>query len=910
MKGNKILATLVVLAMVLSTMVVLYKLDIKVVEEAEATKGVTEWGYPTNVTTKNLVYNPNTALDIDVNTTGLTSGARYYLYYPYYSRSGSTYDLTWYPYKSSGGAHKNIYVTSPGTDETLEGIYLNRSGLWALNMTEFSGIINCADSANFSTTVHKWFWVNTSTTYTIAVSPDEVYYGNNETININVRNANGDLAYCWVDARQESDSSVVPSFPKEASSPNGVVNFSSSWETRLRWAGNYSVIAWYDSLDQPLYQSLGYGYDESFGSADISADYYNYAICGPWDPPEYNSTNYTRKLVVHPGEPTTSIPEANETMYWSFDGQVQINVRNYDDGNISNLNCVVYNNNDQNVTANLTIDTSDVALGYLNISNKAGQTWGYNDSSGHVFGENGSWYAWIWWDSNGDVNHSDPMTRGWFEEWNTTVYFTVASAPGVQWKWIDDDGGLSSDDNDGEIPRVPTIAEQPVNLQFQIIGDDHAYYGDDWGVNAPPLGGENITVSGDALYLSSKTLDILGGVSYSGVTHIWTVPITPTMALNGGEITFSVSWSGYGTLTEYLNIGGYNQNGSIVTISPAEFTIGENVTLTVRVTGATGYPFPNAQVFLHYVYHNGTLINAANGGEIGEMNGGGTNNGEYTFLVNTTQQTTNQTSAYSADTGWTGIRAPRNISAYVILYRGGTPTNVYGYALTIMKPKKDLKVTMEPNTLMAGQKVSKIYFNTTVVDTAGNTTDYPDDTNLMVRIFNETDVDVTSTIGNLATGTGVKGTDGNDNKTATNIYIQKPGTYTVHAYNRTHNSEGNNATLVVTPVEVTSSLPELIWNVDKNVTVTFTVKYNGEPVNGTLRIDNMSTVGTTYNRTWTNCSFTPQIGSTSYSHAGGNTSKQETITNGVITLYNITANYLPPGVERKNITFYFKPKTP
>ena len=76
MKGNKILATLVVLAMVLSTMVVLYKLDIKFVEEAEATKGVTEWGYPTNVTTENLVYNANTAVDIDVNTTGLTPSTR------------------------------------------------------------------------------------------------------------------------------------------------------------------------------------------------------------------------------------------------------------------------------------------------------------------------------------------------------------------------------------------------------------------------------------------------------------------------------------------------------------------------------------------------------------------------------------------------------------------------------------------------------------------------------------------------------------------------------------------------------------------------------------------------------------------------------------------------------------------
>jgi len=908
MKGNKILATLVVLAMVLSTMVVFNKLDVKIVEEAEAlVPGVNMWGYPNNVTTANLVYDPDTALDIDVNTTKLKTGVSYFLYYPSYSRSGSTYNLSWYPYYSSGGVQKSITVTAPGTDETLSGIYLNRSGLWTLGRGEGNITVNGSSWSEFNNTAWSWFWVNTSTTYAMTVSPDEVYYGNNETITVNVRNAAGDLTYSWVDIRFETNESGVPSFPKEASSPNGVVNFSSSWETRLRWAGNYTVVAWYDTLDQPLYQSLGYGYNSTFGSASAingSADRYNYHICGPWDPPEYNTSYYSRKITCLPGEPTTAIPEANQTMYWSFDGQVNISVKNYDDGNISNLNCVVYNNNDQNVTANVTIGYNTTSKGYIHINSSS---WGKDGS--HVYGENGSWYAWIWWDRNGDVNHSDPSTRGWFEEWNATVYFTVASAPGVQWKWIDDDGVLSSDNNDGEIPSVPTLAEQPLNIKFQIIGDDHSYYGAAWGANAPARGGKNITVSGDALYLSSKKLNKLGGVSYSGGT--WTVPLTPTMALNGGEITFSVSWSGYGTLTESLSVGGYSQNGTLVTISPTEFTIGENVSLSVAVKGATGYPFPNAQVYLHYVYHNGSLISTANGGRISWMNGGGTNDGVYTFLVNTTQQTTNQTTAYSADPdGYTGIRAPRNISAYAILYRGGTPTYVYGYALTIMKPKKDLKVTMEPNTFMAGQKVSKIYFNTTVVDTSGNITDYPEDSGLKVRIFNETDADVTATIGNLATGTGVKGTDGNDNKTTTNIYIQKPGTYTVYAYNNTHNSEGNNATLVVTPVEVTSSLPEFIWNVDKNVTVTFTVKYNGEPVNGTLRIDNMSTVGTTYNRTWTNCSFTPQIGSTSYSHAGGNTSKSETVTNGVVTLYNITANYLPPGVERKNITFYFKPKTP
>ena len=789
MKGNKILATLVVLAMVLSTMVVFDKLDVKIVEEVEALiPGVTMWGYPNNVTTVNLVYDADTPLDIDVNTTKLKTGISYFLYYPSYSRSGSTYNLSWYPYYSSGGVQKSITVTAPGTDETLSGIYLNRSGLWTLGRGEGNITMDGRNWSRFNNTAWSWFWVNTSTTYAMTVSPDEVYYGNNETVTVNVRNAAGDLTYSWVDIRFETNESVVPSFPKEAASPNGIVNFSTSWETRLRWAGNYTVVAWYDSLDQPLYTTLGYGYNSTFGEAAAingSAEQYDYDVCGPWDPPEYNTSYYSRKIACYPGVPTTAID--NETMYWNFTGAINLTVKNYDDGNISLLNCSVWNGNDENVTANVTVDNSNVSNGWITINSS---NWGrnytytafdggpYETGAGHQYGENGTWYAILWWDRNGDVDHTDPLTRGWYEEWNTTVYFTVASAPKLQWKWIDDDGvntnyPASSKNNDGEIPIVPDRAQQPLNIRFQIISNEHVYYGDAAGSDAlaPSEKGKNITVSGDALFLSEKTLDKLPGVSYSAGT--WTVPLTPTMALNGGEITLTVSWSGKGTLTETLSIGGTGLNGSIVTISPTEFTIGENVTLTVTVTGATGYPYPNAQVWLYYVHNGNRTLVSMGKGLIDFKNGGGNTNGEYTFLVNTTQQTTNQTNkgAYST------ILAPRNISAYVKLYVGGAVSNVYGYALTTMKAKKDLKVTMEPNSVMAGQKIKKIYFNTTVIDSDGNVTGYPADSDLKVRIFNATDADVTASIGSLST----TDTDGNDNKTATNEYLQKPGTYTVYA---------------------------------------------------------------------------------------------------------------------------------
>jgi len=900
MKRSKILAAIVVFAMVFSTAVVLERLDLGVIEQASALPGVDNWGYPTNVTTENLKYNADSKVNISVNTTGLTGGNFYYLYYPDYERSGSTYSLTWRPYMS-GGAQKSIYVTTPGQTESLSNVYLNRSGLWVLNPTEESGVPDASNASNFASTVSKWFWVNSSETLTLTVSPDEVNYGNNETIQVRVKE-DGAGVDSWVDVRVERNETEVSSFPQLAN--GGSLSFSSSWMTRLKYAGNYSVTAWRDlDEDTPLYQSYGYGYNSSFGSAAAinGSTRYNYAIAGPWDPPELNVSYYPNKLLCMPGEPTATVAEGNQTMYWSFDGEVNISVKDYDNNNITSLSVYVYNNNDANVTSYLNISQSGSGK-WVEIETT---TWGKNGSNG-IIGGNGTWYAYIFKDVDGDRDSSSPLTHQYTEEWNTTVEWTVATAPSSQFKWIDDDSNISSDNNDGVIPRVPTISKQPVNIQFQIINKNHVYYGDaaTADANAPAEKGENITVTGNAMFLSTKSLDELPGVSYSSGT--WTLPLTPTMALNGGEIVIRCKWKGNGSVSETLNIGGPKLNGTIVTISPSEFIIDENVTLTVTVKDQ-GYAIPNAQIWLRYVSDTtGSLVNSS-AGLIEYRNGGGTTTGEYEFLVNSSQQTYNQTLI-----GWTA-KAPRNISAYVKYYRGGSPSWIYGYASAKMIPKSDFKVTVEPSTVMAGEKIKKVYFNTSIVDSSGNTTGWPKDTGLKVRIYNETGEDVTASIGSLSTSD----TDGKANKTASNEYFQKPGTYTVHAYNNTHDSTGNNATFTIAPVDITSSISEFIWGVDDNISATFTVMYDGKPVNGSLRIDNMTELGT-YNKTWTNCTFQPTIGSTSGSDTK-NTSMEVDVENGAVTIFNITANNLSeylsssPGkwyhYSMKNISFFFKPDT-
>jgi len=128
-------------------------------------------------------------------------------------------------------------------------------------------------------------------------------------------------------------------------------------------------------------------------------------------------------------------------------------------------------------------------------------------------------------------------------------------------------------------------------------------------------------------------------------------------------------------------------------------------------------------------------------------------------------------------------------------------------------------------------------------------------------------------------------------------------TYSIYAWNNTHNSEGYNATFEIKAVEVACDKAPFIWSVDANISATFTITYNGNPTNGTLRIDNMSDKGA-YNSTWTNCSFTGT------SDAGGNTSleiSKTKITNGVVTVHDISADVLHPNVAKQNITFWFKP---
>lgn len=916
MRGKRILAAFITAVMIMSILVVLDGNNNIYVSAypPTTTPGFNDWG---NATT-DLAYSPDPQ-HVYFNCTGLQSSKTYRIYKPVYNctDASNAYLFEWYdtPVRDK---YNQVVEFTPAADANSQNIVdlgwitLDRAGIWIIDDTD-----NPDHDGNDSSTFDGFFWVNASTDYSIDVV-DNFDYGTNTTKTIYVRDSSGELVSCYIDIVDPDGETILHKYHPSS----GGVSFGTYGN--ITQAGNYTIRAYvdvdccfcpnyfYEYKDERTGGSTGVytGYSPTYGSNFSSTlnssllsrgDHWNYSICGPWDPPEINATDVTFR--VRPGTPQLSIPTANKTMYWNFTGEVNVSIKDTSGDNLSktSYHVEVYRS-DTNVTANLTIDQFN---GYCHISPKSGQGWG-NDRNGTVYGENGTWTIYIWSDLNGDRTESN---KQWTEEWNGTITFKVQRAPGVQFKWIDDDGTyFTGADNDGIIPGIPPVGNVPLNIQFQIIGSDHTYF----GASSQTEAMENITLSGNALF--TGTLDKIPGVSYSGGT--WTVPVIPTMSAGGGEITIAVTWKNYGSISETLDIGGtlYNRNGTVVSVTPSEFVIENNQTLQITVTTSDDTPqaYSWASVYLYYLNDTGVpytshLVNSVTYGT----------NGVYTLEFNTTQQTTNQTNVdFDGDgsTSDTNIKAPRNLTLYV---DGGMAG--YGYAKLKMKPKSDLIVTAEAiaspatNTILAGMEYTYFFINVTVDDGDENTTTYPstdnDDLNAMyIKILDEDGNDVTNTVFPTWGRTEIL-SDLRSSSPAyyvarePNAYSITPGTYTVFAYNNTHNSEGNNATFYVKQAVVECDKSPFIWMSDANISATFTItsEITGERLNGTLKIENMTWTDGTYNKTWTNTS------------AGNSTielTESDGLVNGQVTVHNITANYLPPGVYYKNITFWFKPENP
>jgi len=805
-----------------------------------------------NTSTKDIKY--GTTKNIVVNGSANWGSGTYCLYYPVYSGSYSegtgSYTLTWAKYKGTGTGDAPEIKPSAGDytfgEGTLENdVTFNRSGLWLIGPKDgFSP--NASTAAMMDATIPAWFWVNVSTEYSIALSDNSWKYDSSGNLTVTVTKG-GSAVDSMVAITADDNNKLVKGWNEnQLTDTNGQVLVPKN-STAFSYACTYTVSAYWDvdgagdeSGSSVRYRegTSGYRYySGTYGSGTFtsSADKYNYYLCGPWDPPEYNATPKT--ITVEPNTPVFSVE--NATQYWNFTGTVTITVKDIHDENLtmsgSTATVTLFNSSTNkknwkpinNTYYNITISTGKLII-EPNLTASYG--WG--------LGKNG--YKWAKAGSTIYVVLGVDLSGNSTEEWNGTTSFTIASPPKLQIELVRPADGV-----------IESLAKytKPDYIQFKIVNETHTYLSDS-DINA-----ENITISGDALLLgeTAKTLKEWKEktpftYTYISSSKVWNVTLIPTMDINGGSITITVTYGG-NTASKTINIGGdlSGANGTVVSISPTSFSIGENITLTVTVKDPKGITYNNANVYLKWLGKtNGTIY-----GDINSTTGGGSG-GVYTFLFDTTQQ---------------GNSAPKYIVAYVDL------TNVgYGYAVTKMEPRHDMKVDISPTEVMPG-KTTEFTINVTLVDKDGNLTGYPDTSGLYVDIL---DANGTSVLGNSSITDITSG----DLSGKVNISVEgkflKAGTYTVYAYNNSHDSVGYNATIEVTPVTVTCSPAILVQKIDTNASVTFTVTWNGEAVgNGTLKIINM---------TLTSGKNTTVNDTTKYIEV--------TLTNGTVTVHNVNASEL------------------
>jgi len=818
MKGKKMLTILVVIAMIASTMIVVNELtNIKIFPEpAKATPGIDAWeGNGTINATGNDVLNTSSTyleyLNTYINTNGITvngsatwvAATTYYLYYPVYvgKYGGDDYSLTWAKYMGDpddtyGAVAPEIQPRPAGNDYSFGGtstdleknVQLNRTGLWLIDNNADH---NASTPDQMNATIPAWFWVNTTRAFTTIITDNSFKYGDTGTIDITVTQTPGATTPSALCAVHNGSGRLIGTWDWNQPYVDGKVTLGKN-DSVFTNAGTWYVDSYYDldggtdeSGDHVSYldSAGGAGYDwynaSLYGtdSAFDTAVDYSYATCGPWDPPEYNAT--TEKITVDTGEPTISLINAS-AVYWGFAIRMEINVTDNQGNGITGGNVslrksdvYIYNGLYGDIWINETGDGNYT----LEIPRFASGNW---TNIG-----NGSWYVVFGKDANSDGN----------EEWNKSKRFSVSSVTPPVRLTITNDGDAGTGtaiDNKVNVPAFTPGANTvgTISIVFQILGTDvgddqgRAYYGNDAHEDR-----HNITISGDILYPVTDTTLTHGG------NGVWTAVVTPSKP--GGTITIAIDWPGSnnGTDSKTINI----INGTTATSNIQQFTYGDTVDITITVKDKYGNLQYAADVYL--VWKSGpTRLNQTVPGTGAAGKG---QNGEYTFRV------------LSSDLP---SSAPDNVTV-----AAKTPGyNHWGYTSVFLAKSHNMKVNCTPTASYAGDAVEydiDITANGEIPDTFSDIT---------VALYHPD-------------GTLVTGDDEFSSTGAHNIDDQEliltGGTYYLYAYNDTHDSEGNNATLIITPYSVITSPTILAWLIDTSENVTFAVTPAG---NGTLTLNNMT----------------------------------------------------------------------
>jgi hypothetical protein len=593
------------------------------------------------------------------------------------------------------------------------------------------------------------------------------------------------------------------------------------------------------------------------GSARIGR--YNYSTCGPWDPPEQNAT--VAQITVTVGKPVISwITPENATVYYGYDTRLDLNATNEEGQGITGATIKLRKVSGGNYVLNAT----DHTLSYAYTG---------TDGYGIAWGNDGTFRG-IWINETDTTNHpgnySVNITRGhanwtylgnysWYiyvtkdinqdgtDEYNNTIKFTIkASSPPVRLT-ITDDGdetaGSTKTDKKVNVQAPAGGTTGPagyIDIQFTILGrsvtGNRAYYGDD--AHEITDVATNLQITGDILYpvkygtgttlTSAKTLVYVG-------SGLWKARIIPTKP--GGSIRVSIDWPGNnnGSDSEILNI----INGTTVEPEIESFFYGDETTLTVTVKDMDGAFVKYATVYLFWK-DGSSNINSTTGTNIA----GNGQNGQYSFLLTVDDM---------------GSIAPLNITI-----AAKTPGfNYWGYGKVEMQKKHSMVVNCSPTFTHAG--------NATLYDIDVSSDDASGHPATLTVAILDSDNDYVDSTNYVWTGASYWNIDQQE-------IILGSGTYTVHAFNNTHDSKGNNVTIRVDKYSVVSNPPVLGWLLDQDINMTFQVMPTGD---GLLTINNMSTTP--------NCS--------SY----GDTMEVD-IADGVGTLENVNASTLG------NLTFQYTPE--
>jgi len=397
----------------------------------------------------------------------------------------------------------------------------------------------------------------------------------------------------------------------------------------------------------------------------------------------------------------------------------------------------------------------------------------------------------MWESGDYTINISVDITNDGYWEYTGEEDYTINPAPPVTLKLL----------SPAEID-VEELANNAQIIQIQIFGENMTTYGtpEALGIGDNASVTDRIKVEGDLLYNPPKE-----AYEYVG-NGIWNITVFPIRG--NGKIYINVTWPDKGDANEIVNI----TDGGIATIEPTTVIVDNTYDITITVKTKDGVEVNRVEyIRLYYedpAYYNDTSSWQLIDEKVGEYKVGGV----YVFNNITIN------------------RASINIVAAVKFL---TDTEQYAYARIYSEPAHDLNVALAPANVLAGEMTEF------TVNITRNNESYSD--NFEYYILNETELQKLHD-GTLELPAPVY--TGNKADDTFNFLEKESGIYYlyVRSTDKKHDNMDNEPSFEVSRASVTATPSLLVKNVDKNVTIDFTVTWNGEALNGTLKVYGMMEV--------------------------------------------------------------------